>query len=49
MQIFKNGKIHSFNSENAIYEAIAVENGRIAALGIQKMYWKSLRKEMIKK
>ena len=33
MQIFKNGKIHSFNSENAIYEAIAVENGRIAALG----------------
>ena len=33
MQIFKNGKIHSFNYENAIYEAIVVENGRIAALG----------------
>ncbi len=33
MQIFKNGKIHSFNSENTIYEAIAIENGKIVSIG----------------
>ena len=38
MRIFKNGKIHSFDSENTIYEAIAVEDGKIVSTGIQKMY-----------
>ena len=33
MQIFKNGKIHSFNSENTIFEAIAIENGKIVSIG----------------
>lgn len=33
MRIFKNGKIHSFNSENTIYEAMAVEKGKIVSIG----------------
>lgn len=33
MRIFKNGKIHSFDSENTIYEAIAVEDGKIVSTG----------------
>lgn len=33
MQIFKNARIHSFNSENTIYETMAIENGKIVSIG----------------
>ncbi|MHD0319481.1 amidohydrolase [Fusobacterium sp. THCT1E2] len=33
MHIFTNGKIYSFDSDNNIYEAIAVEDGKITAVG----------------
>lgn len=33
MKIFKNGKFHSFNSENTVYEALVVENEKIIFTG----------------
>ena len=33
MKIFKNGKFHSFDSENAVYEALVVENEKIIFVG----------------